>query len=222
MIYDKLAAYYDQFVDFELNDWYLKLIKEHFNKGNVMDLGCGTAPLSIALAKNNFNVSATDISASMLERAYNNSINENVKINFNIHDILDPLNNEYDVIVMSSDVINYIESILNIKKAFMNVQNIMNKDSIFVFDFLKVEYLEGLKGYHAEITLDDSLIIWDVLKTEKTNQVRHKVIIDNTVETHIQTTFEEEKYLKLLNECNLKVTKKTALEDRIILVCKKY
>ena len=221
MIYEKLAAYYDQFIDHELNNWYLNLIKEHFNKGNVIDLGCGTAPLAIMLAKNKFNVSATDISSYMLERAYNNSINEDVKINFYVHDILDPLNVEYDIISMSSDVINYVDSEDKVDKVFLNIREVMNLDSIFIFDFLKVEYLEELLGYHEEIVADDSKIIWDVLKTNKTAQVRHKIAIGDTDETHIQTTFEERIYVDLLSKNNLEVIKRVSLEDRIIFVCKR-
>ena len=62
MIYNKLAMYYDQFVDHNLNDTYLKLIEKYFNEGNIIDLGCGTGPLSILLAKRNLHVPATDIS----------------------------------------------------------------------------------------------------------------------------------------------------------------
>lgn len=221
MIYEKLAAYYDQFIDHELNNWYLNLIKEHFNKGNVIDLGCGTAPLAIMLAKNKFNVSATDISSYMLERAYNNSINEDVKINFYVHDILDPLNVEYDIISMSSDVINYVDSEDKVHKVFLNIREVMNLDSIFIFDFLKVEYLEELLGYHEEIVADDSKIIWDVLKTNKTAQVRHKIAIGDTDETHIQTTFGERIYVDLLSKNNLEVIKRVSLEERIIFVCKR-
>lgn len=221
MIYEKLAAYYDQFIDNELNNLYFELIKEHFKKGNVIDLGCGTAPLAIILAKNKFNVSAIDISSSMLERAYNNSINEDVKINFYVHNILDPLNIEYDIITMSSDVINYIDSEEKVEKVFLNISKVMNLDSIFIFDFLKVKYLEELLGYHEEIAVDDSIIIWDVLKTNKTAQVKHKITIGDVDETHIQTTFEERIYVNLLNENNLKVIKTVSLEDRMIFVCKR-
>ncbi len=45
MIYERLASYYDQFVDGKLTDTYIKLIQERFNKGTVVDLGCGTGPL---------------------------------------------------------------------------------------------------------------------------------------------------------------------------------
>ncbi len=221
MIYDRLAAFYDQFVDQNLNNIYLDLIKKHRNKGNVIDLGCGTGPLAILLAKNKYNVTATDISDSMLERAYNNSIHENVHINFFVHNILEPLNINYDIITMASDVINYIEDRADVSKAFNYVTEVMNENSIFVFDFLKVNYLINLPGYHEEILLENSLLVWDVENTDKERQIKHIVTIDNCEETHIQTTFSEEEYVTILKECGLVVTEMKILNERIIFVCKK-
>lgn len=220
MIYEKLAAYYDRFVDYNLNDLYLKLIKKHFNKGNIIDLGCGTGPLAILLAKNNFFVTATDISESMLEIAYNNSVNEEVKISFSIHDILEPLNNIYDIITMSSDVINYLDDKQKVLKAFEYVNEAMNDDSIFVFDFLEVSYMTNLIGHHDVIELEDSVLYWDVVKTDKTLQIKHIVTIDNVEETHLQTTFSKIEYLELLKKSHLKVVNEVILEDRIVYVCK--
>lgn len=220
MIYNKLAMYYDQFVDHNLNDIYLKLIKKHFNEGNIIDLGCGTGPLSILLAKRSFHVTATDISENMLERAYYNSVNEDVKINFFVHDILDPLNNFYDIITMSSDVINYLDNPEKVERAFKHVRNIMEHNSIFMFDFLKIEYLNNLVGHSEKVEIDNSELVWEVVKTDITAQVKHIVTIDNEIETHIQTTFEEDEYIKLLLVNDLKVLEKVILEDRIVFVCK--
>ena len=221
MSYEQLAAYYDQFIDSDLHNTYLKLIKKHFNKGNVIDLGCGTGPLAILLAKNDFFVTATDISERMLERAYNNSILEDVKINFFLHDILLPLNINYDVITMSSDVINYLDTKSKVRKALNNVKDTMNENSIFVFDFLKADYITNLIGHHEEIQIDNSNLEWKVEKTDKELQVRHIVTIENLREPHIQTTFIENEYLKLLKESKLKVIDKELFEERIIFVCKR-
>lgn len=221
MIYDKLAAYYDEFVDHSLNKRYLNLITKRFTEGNIVDLGCGTGPLPILLAKNNFFVTATDISKQMLERAYNNSINEGLKINFFVHNILDPLNIDCDIITMSSDVINYLDNKIDVKKAFGNIKEVMNAKSIFIFDFLKTSYLNNLIGHTEQINLGDSTLNWEVLETSKTAQVKHKVTIDGEEETHTQTTFGEEQYEILLTEVNLKVIEKVVLDDRIIFVCMK-
>ncbi len=221
MIYNKLARYYDQFVDQELNDIYLKIIKKYFSTGVVTDLGCGTGQLAIKLAKAGFYVAASDISEKMLEVAYNNSLQNNVKINFFVHNILEPLNINSDIIVMTSDVINYLDTKKEVITAFEYVSEIMNNDSIYLFDFLKITYLTDLKGYHEEIILNDTTLVWDVLATKEEHQIEHQLTINDETESHLQRTFEESEYLQLLNGTNLFVFEKIELEDRIIFVCKK-
>ncbi|MCK5388090.1 MAG: class I SAM-dependent methyltransferase [Candidatus Izimaplasma sp.] len=221
MIYSKLAAYYDRFIDHNLNDIYVRIVKKHFNEGLVLDLGCGTGPLSILLAKEGFYVTAADISKSMLEVAFNNSIKENVKINFFVHDITNPLNNDSDIVIMSSDVINYLDSKNKVVMAFGYIKEIMNPASILIFDFLKSDYLLGLIGYSEVIEIDNSTLTWDVSKTAKPLQIKHIVNIDGNVESHIQTTFPEGEYKNFLRESELEVIEEEELEDRIIFVCKK-
>jgi 2-polyprenyl-3-methyl-5-hydroxy-6-metoxy-1,4-benzoquinol methylase len=221
MIYDKLSKYYDQFLDLDLYDDYYKLIKKHIKKGNVIDLGTGTGILAIKLAKDNFFVTATDISTRMLETAYNNALIEKVDIRFFIHDILEQLNQPYDLIVMSSDVINYLDSETDVKKAFKNINDVMTKNSIFIFDFLRPAYLNSLDDYQESIELEDTILKWSINKTEVINQVKHTLMLDDDIETHIQTTYDLKKYKELLNSQNLKVVKAKTLDERIILVCER-
>ncbi len=221
MIYDKLSKYYDQFLDLELYDIYYKLIKKHIRKGNVIDLGTGTGILAIKLAKEDFFVTATDISTRMLETAYNNALLEKVDIRFFIHDILEQLNQPYDLIVMSSDVINYLDGESDVKKTFKNINDVMTKDSIFIFDFLRPEYLDSLNNYSEDIELEDTIIKWRIIKTDTLNQVEHTLTMGNDVEKHVQTTYELKKYKELLNSQNLKVVKAKTLDERIILVCER-
>lgn len=221
MIYDRLALYYDQFIDKDLYNIYLKFIRKFHKKGNVIDLGCGTAPLAIALAKKGFYVTATDISEAMLENAYNNSVVVDVKVNFYLHDILEPLNAQYDVITMSSDVINYLDEKSKILTAFKNVTSAMSKNSIFIFDFLNTDYLDSIIGHYEEIILEDSIIKWRVEKTNVNFQVKHILDINSSIETHIQTTFMKTDYIKWLKESDLKVIKTKSTKERTILVCKK-
>ena len=221
MIYDKLSRYYDQFLDLELYDEYYKLIKKHLKKGDVIDLGTGTGILAIKLAKEDFFVTATDISTRMLETAFNNALLEKTDIKFYVHDILDPLNKPYDLLVMSSDVINYLEKESDVKKAFKNVSNAMDKKSIFIFDFLRPVYLNTLDNYSEDIDLGDTIIKWNITKTDIENQVKHTLTMDLDTEIHVQTTYELKKYKELLNSENLKVIKSKILNERIIMVCER-
>ena len=219
MIYDKFSKYYDQFLDHDLYETYYKLIKKYKKKGTVIDLGTGTGILAIRLAKEDFFVTATDISTRMLEMAYNNALLEKTDVKFYVHDILDSLNKTYDLLLMSSDVINYLSTEVEVKKAFKNVHDAMEKNSIFIFDFLKIDYLESLVNYSEDIDLGDTYIQWNISKSDVDNQIVHTLKMDEDVETHVQTTYDLIKYRELLNSENLKIIKIQDLEERIVLVC---
>ena len=221
MIYEKLASYYDMFVDEDLITEYLKLIKYYKKEGTVLDLGTGTGTLAIELAKENYYVTATDVSSNMLEVAYNNAIIDDVKINFFIHDILDTVNIDYDIITMSTDVINYLLDEDKVQKAFSNVSLAMNSDSIFIFDALKPSYINKLASHHEEILLVDELMIWDTTLTNIENQIKHTVKFGTHIETHLQQAYPSKEIQKLLKLANLEIIKKTKTEERIVYVCRK-
>ncbi len=221
MIFDRLAPYYDQFIDQDLNDIYVKYVSKYFKEGTVIDLGTGTGPLAVQLAQKGYFVTATDISLNMLERASNNAVLAGVNIHFFIHNILEPLNQNYDVILMSSDVINYLDNADDVALAFRHIVDAMNENSIFIFDFIHVQYIERIHNYHQDILLDDDVLQWSVRKTNKPNQIRHRLSFGREVETHIQTTFPFKVFKKMLNDNGLEIEKKKRTNERVILVCKK-
>lgn len=221
MIYEKLASYYDMFVDDDLIKHYVKLIKHYKKEGTVLDLGTGTGSLAIELAKEDYFVTATDISTEMLEVAYNNAIIDDIKINFFIHDILDTVNTDYDIVTMSTDVINYLQSEEEVTKALHNVSLALNTDSIFLFDALRPTYLQKLSSHHEEILLVDELMIWDTTLTNIPNQIKHTVKLGNATETHIQKAYPLKDMQRLIKDANLEVIKKVKFEERILYVCRK-
>lgn len=221
MIYQKFASYYDQFVDYELVDTYYEMITKYYKEGTAIDIGTGTAPLAIKLALNNFTVTGTDISAQMLERAYNNAVNVGVHLNLYLHNVLDPINMSYDIFTMTSDVINYLENEEEVLKAFQNISAAMTPTSIFAFDFLTMTHINRIHNYQEDILLEDDLLQWHAAKTNVPNQIKHTLKFGKITETHYQTTFPLKKYKELLNKANLFIEKKRKTDERIILLCKK-
>ena len=221
MIYQKLAIYYDLFIDESLIDLYIKEIKHHHQEGTVLDLGTGTAPLAIKLAKEDFHVTATDISTEMLEVAYNNTINEDVKVYFFIHDILDTVNKDYDIITMCTDVINYLPNEKDVLKALQNVHLAMNTDSVFLFDSIRPQYVDKVNGHKEDILVQADVLTWHVTKTNIKNQIKHTIKIGNHYETHLQQAYSVREMSALLKQAKLLPIKKIKLEERILYVCKK-
>ncbi|MFK5884070.1 MAG: class I SAM-dependent methyltransferase [Candidatus Izemoplasma sp.] len=221
MIYNLLSNYYDSLIDQSLYDKYYKLIRKYKKSGTVIDLGAGTAVLSTRLAKKGYTVTATDISKEMLEVAYNNAVTSKVHINFYLHDILEPLNNFYDVVVLSMDVVNYLKTEDEVIQAFKNIENAMNKKSIFIFDTLNIRYVKHLIGYHEVISTDEGDIEWDVSQTKIKNSLTHNLKLNGESETHYLRTFSYDTYKSFLKKSNLKIVTSVKLKERTIYVCKK-
>lgn len=221
MIFDRLAPYYDQFVDQDLNDIYIKYIDKFGIKGTVIDLGTGTGPLAVDLAQKGYFVTATDISTEMLERANNNAVLANVKIHFFIHNIIDPLRQVYDNLIMSSDVINYLNNKEDVLQSFQNIGAAMHENSIFIFDFIHITYVDKIHNFHQDILLDDDVLQWRVQKTNIPNQIKHTLRFGREIETHVQTTFPAKEYRQLLHDAGLTVIKRKRTDERVIFVCKR-
>lgn len=221
MIYNLLSNYYDSLIDQSLYKTYYKLIKKYKKEGTVIDLGAGTAVLSIELAKRAYTVTATDISKEMLEVAYNNTVVESTHVNFYLHDILEPLNNFYDIILLSMDVINYLKTEDEVITAFKNVEMAMDKKSIFIFDALNIRYVKHLIGYKEVINTDEGDLEWNVTESNVKNGLVHNLVLKGETETHNLRTFSFDQYKQFLKASNLKIVKFEKTKERTIYVCKK-
>lgn len=102
-----------------LVDLTIKKISQIFkNKQiDILDLGTGSGCIAITLKKEvNSNVDALDISSDALEVAKQNSINNNVDINFIEQDMTLYKGKKYDVIISNPPYIRYDEEIMEIVK----------------------------------------------------------------------------------------------------------
>ena len=221
MIFDEIAPYYDHFIDEELNELYIRTVQKHLKEeATIIDMGCGNGELSVKLAKLGYIVTATDISYTMLEYAMNKAVNNDVQIRFFVHNILDSLSQSYDGILMTSDVINNIHTEAEVLRVFQNVANSMNQSSIFMFDFIRVQYVEKNHNYHQDILLQDDLLQWSVHKTNHPNQIQHRLTLGSKTQTLVQTTFPFRIYKLLLEQAGLKIIRKKRTDERYVVLAK--
>ena len=99
----------------------IKYIKEIFknNKINILDLGCGSGCISVALSKEtNSTVTAIDISEEALNVAKSNAKENDVNINFIKNDMLDNINEKFDVIISNPPYISENEEIMDMVKLY--------------------------------------------------------------------------------------------------------
>ena len=102
----------------ELVEKTIEYIKKIFNKKvNIIDLGTGSGCIAISLKKElNCDVTAVDISNKALKVAKENATNNNVEIKFIKSNMLDKINDKYDVIISNPPYIAYDEEIMDIVK----------------------------------------------------------------------------------------------------------
>lgn len=103
----------------ELVEKTIVYIKQMFKgKIKIADLGTGSGCIAITLKKEiDCDIDAVDISREALKVAKENSLNNNVEINFYVGNMLNPLSDKYDVIISNPPYISYNMEIMdNVKK----------------------------------------------------------------------------------------------------------
>ena len=96
----------------------IEYINDKFNRNvNILDIGTGSGCIAITLKKNiDCNVDAVDISLEAIKVAKDNAKLNNVDINIFKSDILNNVDNKYDVIISNPPYISYDEKIMDIVK----------------------------------------------------------------------------------------------------------
>lgn len=101
----------------ELVDKIIKYSRVFNSELKIADIGTGSGAIAITLKKKlNASVTATDISESALEIAKENALSNEVEIDFKLGNLLEPLNEKYDILVSNPPYIAYDEEIMDIVK----------------------------------------------------------------------------------------------------------
>ncbi|WP_168169728.1 class I SAM-dependent methyltransferase [Candidatus Izimaplasma bacterium ZiA1] len=221
MIYKFLADYYDSLNNQDLINIYVKQITKRKKKGNIIDLGGGTGALSIILSEKGFNVTLTDIENEMLEVAYHNAMQKEQKLNLFIHNILDPLPEIYDCIILSTDVINHLKTKNEMQKAFNNIANAMDTKSVFIFDFLKKSFYDKIIPYYEMFQEGDDTFKWTINHGEQPEVIIHEIKTNDDTFLLEELLYSVSEFKTMLKLSKLKVVKKIELEERYIFIAKK-
>jgi SAM-dependent methyltransferase len=103
-LFTNYALKYDQesFISGTLGECDFLEKELNFNKNlKILDVGCGTGRHSIELAKRGYNVVGIDLSESMLNRAKEKALAENLTVTFQQYDARNlPFENEFDLAII--------------------------------------------------------------------------------------------------------------------------
>lgn len=164
--FSELAEYYDRFngADYgRYSDYVCNVMKKYGVKGSdpVLDLGCGTGSLTLALAKKGLDMIGIDISADMLSKACENAYGAQKSILYLMQDMRSfELYGTVDAIVCALDGISYLESREDVIKCLKLVRNYLNPGGVFLFDVNSVSRFKALSKRDYFLEEDGAYLGW--------------------------------------------------------------
>lgn len=167
---ERADAYRHIATHYELHgcDWYartfgprlLRLLEERGYAGTrVLDAGCGTGTLAMALTEAGYRVSGIDLSPAMLEVA--RAKDPERRVSWTEADVtafdLDP--DRFDIITCVGDTLNHLPRIEDWTAAFRSFQRHLRPGGALFFDVMTRKGLEWLDTYQITDRADRALIL---------------------------------------------------------------
>ena len=166
--YTSFAEVYDTFMDNvpyeEWAEYLAELLQEYdIEDGLVLDLGCGTGSLTEILATKGSDMIGADGSAEMLEIAMEKKAQSGHDILYLLQDMREfELYGTVRAVVSVCDCVNYITDEKELEQVFRLVNNYLDPEGIFIFDFnTEYKYKEILGEQTIAEDREDCSFIWD-------------------------------------------------------------
>lgn len=220
--YTSFAAVYDLFMDnIPYEEWcaYLTtLLKERgVENGLVLDLGCGTGSLTELLAAEGYDMIGVDNAADMLEIAMEKRIANGRDILYLLQDMREfELYGTVAAVVSICDSINYILDYKDLVRVFSLVNNYLDPEGVFIFDFnTEYKYREMLGESTIAENREEGSFIWENYFDEETRineydltlfirkENKPESLFQKFEETHYQRAYSLEEIKKALKEAGL-------------------
>lgn len=187
--YSGFAAVYDQLMDNIPYDEWFKYLQEllseyNINRGIVAELGCGTGAITERMAKAGYDMIGIDSSVEMLEIAREKKNEYNSSTLYLCQDMREfELYGTVAAVISLCDSVNYILEASELIEVFRLVNNYLETEGIFIFDFHTKHYY---KNVVADSTIaedrDEISFIWDNYydEEEDINELSLSLFVRNT------------------------------------------
>ena len=200
--YTSFASVYDTFMDnIPYEEWaeYLSglLAEYEVTDGIVLDLGCGTGTLTELMAARGFDMIGVEYSEEMLEIAMEKRAESGRDILYLLQDMREfELYGTVRAVISICDSLNYITEEEELEEVFRLVNNYLDPEGVFIFDFNTVyKYREILGDQTIAESREDCSFIWDnyYYEEEQINEYELSLFLQEEgnlyrkyVETHYQ------------------------------------
>lgn len=179
----------------------------------VLDLGCGTGTLTELLAKKGYDMIGVDVSGEMLERAIEKREKSGLPILYLLQDMREfELYGTVKAVVSVCDSLNYLLEDEDVVETFRLVNNYLDPEGLFIFDFNTVhKYRDVIGDTTIAENRDECSFIWEnfyheeerINEYEVTFFVKEGGLFRRFEETHYQKGYTAEEMKAFLEEAGL-------------------
>ena len=247
--YTSFARVYDIFMDNvpykEWADYLGKILKEYgIDDGLVLDLGCGTGSMTEMLASSGYDMIGVDNAEEMLEIAMEKKVESGHDILYLLQDMREfELYGTVRAVISACDSVNYITDDEDLTEVFRLVNNYLDPEGLFVFDFnTEYKYREILGEQTIAEDREECSFIWDNYydEDERINEYELTLFVREDEEASLYRKYQESHFQKaytlremrgLLEKAGLKFvaaydayTKKAPMytSERITVIAREY
>ena len=218
-MYEDFALVYDRFMDeTPYEEWCQfvvgRLKQDQITDGILLDLGCGTGSMTELLAKQGYDMIGVDLSDSMLDIAMEKRAQSGHNILYLQQDMREfELYGTVRAVICLCDSLNYLLKEDDLLTTFILVNNYLDPNGLFIFDFNTVYKYETVIGDStiAE-NREDCSFIWENYYTEE-DQIneydltifvkQQKDLFRKFTETHLQRGYTLETMKRLVEQSGL-------------------
>ena len=218
-MYEDFALVYDRFMDeTPYEEWCQfvvgRLKQDQITDGILLDLGCGTGSMTELLAKQGYDMIGVDLSDSMLDIAMEKRAQSGHNILYLQQDMREfELYGTVRAVICLCDSLNYLLEEDDLLTTFKLVNNYLDPNGLFIFDFNTVYKYETVIGDStiAE-NREDCSFIWENYYDEETriNEYDLTLFIPEAgelyrryAETHYQRNYKVEQIVDFLQQAGL-------------------
>ena len=234
-IYDEM---YQTFIDYKEEFTFYSTVLNKHNKGQVLEIGCGTGNLARIFSDNNFKYTGLDFSLDMINLCKSKIANGN----FILGDMTNfTLENNIESIIVTGRTSSYLLSNKDIFGFLKSAHQNLKTNGILCFDFIDANrFLKEIKGgeeviHTAEFhqkkyerisffntnTSENLMFHWDA-KYYETSKNQQKLIAEDTSEVRAFSKNEWELFLHLNNfEIIEFIDRKSYAFDTYVVIAKK-